>query len=69
VGRALTRKLAEVLQNRGFKSLLVWVLEGNPSMGFYERLGGVRETRRVIHLGGKDLPECSYGWPKMEELA
>ena len=40
IGRALLRVVAAVLQQRGFKSVGLWVLERNRSRGFYESCGG-----------------------------
>jgi len=40
VGKALFAESARKLQDRGCCSLLIWTLEGNPSRGFYEHLGG-----------------------------
>jgi L-amino acid N-acyltransferase YncA len=68
VGRAMTLRLSEELVRRGFRSMLVWVLEENPSKAFYERLGGVLEARKTICLRGKDLQELAFGWPVIEEL-
>jgi len=39
--------------------MIVWVLEQNPSVSFYERLGAVQIARKVINIGGADLQE----WP------
>src|SRR5690348_10756699 len=36
VGRTLVRKLADALRGKGYRSLIVWVLERNPSLGFYK---------------------------------
>jgi GNAT superfamily N-acetyltransferase len=68
VGREMTRTLTEELGRRGFRSLLVWVLEENPAREFYVRLGGVLEARKTITLGGKELQEVAYGWAALAEL-
>jgi GNAT superfamily N-acetyltransferase len=68
VGRDLVRRLSVGLREQGHRSLLVWVLEANPAVEFYERLGGVLEARKVISIGGSELPELAFGWPKLEEL-
>ena len=67
-GRALTRTLVEALQAGGFKSLLVWVLEQNPSAAFYRHLGGVQVTGKLIDIGEASLPEIAFGWPQLELL-
>ena len=47
--------MAAALQTKGYKRMLVWVLEQNPSAGFYQRLGAVPVGRRMIDLGGVEF--------------
>jgi len=68
VGRTLSLTLASALQTKGFTSMLVWVLEQNPSVPFYERLGAVQIARKVINIGGADLQELAFGWPSLDRL-
>jgi L-amino acid N-acyltransferase YncA len=68
VGRTLCITLASALQIDGFKSMLVWVLEQNPSVSFYERLGAVQIARKVINIGGVDLQDLALGWPSLDRL-
>jgi GNAT superfamily N-acetyltransferase len=68
VGRTLGLTLASALQTKGFTSMLVWVLEQNPSLSFYERLGAVQIARKVINIGGADLQELAFGWPSLDRL-
>ncbi|MCU1251695.1 MAG: GCN5-related N-acetyltransferase [Edaphobacter sp.] len=68
VGRILGLALASALQARGFTSMLVWVLEQNPSVSFYERLGAVQVARKIINIGGADLQELALGWPSLDRL-
>jgi GNAT superfamily N-acetyltransferase len=67
-GRSLTQAMAAALHRKGHKRLLVWVLEQNPSAGFYQHLGAVPVARRVIDLGGIELPELALGWPALDGL-
>jgi GNAT superfamily N-acetyltransferase len=67
-GRALTLAMASALHRKGYKRMLVWVLEQNPASGFYQRLGAVPVGRRMIELGGVDLPELALGWPVLDSL-
>ena len=48
--------------------MLVWVLEQNPSVSFYERRGAVQIARKVIDIGGADLQELAFGWPSLDRL-
>jgi L-amino acid N-acyltransferase YncA len=67
-GRTLCRTLVSALQIKGFTSMVVWVLEKNPSVSFYERLGAVQVARKVIDIGGADHQELAFGWPSLDRL-
>jgi ribosomal protein S18 acetylase RimI-like enzyme len=63
LGRALLRAAAKELVDRGFPSMIIWVLrENTPSRLFYERMGGkyVRDVER--ELQGVRITESGYGW-------
>jgi GNAT superfamily N-acetyltransferase len=68
VGRSLTQTLVRGLRAKGLGSLLVWVLEQNPSVGFYKHLGGVKVAQKSVQIGGVDLPEIALGWPRLDRL-
>ena len=68
-GRALVHQLASTLHSQGFQSMLVWVLEANPAVGFYQHLGAVQVTRQTIEIGGANLSELSFGWPSLQLLS
>jgi len=68
VGRTLGLTLASALQTSGFTSMIVWVLEQNPSVSFYEHLGAVQIARKIINIGGADLQELVLGWPSLDRL-
>lgn len=67
-GKLLLRKLAEALRARGFHSLIAWVLEKNPSVGFYLRVGGSAVAEKQIEIGGVPLRELAFGWADLDEL-
>jgi len=67
-GRALIRALAHALGEQGFQSMMVWVLEANPAVGFYQHLGAIPVTQKHIHIGGVDLPELALAWPAIQSL-
>jgi hypothetical protein len=48
--------------------MLVWVLEQNPSVSFYERLGAVQIARKIINIGGADLQELAFGWQSLDRF-
>jgi ribosomal protein S18 acetylase RimI-like enzyme len=68
VGKTLSLTLASALQAKGFTSMLVWVLEQNSSVSFYERLGAVQIARKIINIGGADLQELAFGWQSLNRL-
>jgi len=67
-GRRLSQALASDLYASGFKSMLVWVLEANPAVSFYKRLGGIPISQKLIEIGGVDLQELALGWPILDRL-
>lgn len=69
LGRRLVAAVAGALRERGCSSLMLWVLEGNPSRAFYERLGGRPVGRQTVTLDeGVTAVEVAYGWPDIEVL-
>jgi ribosomal protein S18 acetylase RimI-like enzyme len=67
-GAALVRRVAGALRERGFRSMVVWVLKANPARGFYERMGGELVGEQGIEIGGVALPEVAYGWREVRAL-
>ena len=70
IGRALLRAGAKELIERGFPSMIIWVLRENAaSRLFYERMGGrhVRDEER--ELEGVRITESGYGWDDIAPLA
>jgi L-amino acid N-acyltransferase YncA len=68
IGRMLVRKLVEVLDREDFHGLIIWVLEQNPSAGFYAHLGGAPVLEKEIEIGGAQLTEIAFGWPDIRGL-
>ncbi|HEX4487377.1 MAG TPA: GNAT family N-acetyltransferase [Terriglobales bacterium] len=67
-GTALIKQLAASLLSRDFKSMMVWVLEKNPSTNFYAKSGARVVTTKEIQIGGVTLSEVSYGWPDLAAI-
>ena len=67
-GRALTSAAACYLAAAGCRSMVVWVLAGNPACGFYERLGGRLVAREQRDLYGFKVDEVAYAWDCLEQL-
>ncbi len=66
-GRALFHSLAGALLAKGFTSMTVWVLEQNPAVGFYRRMGGLQVGQQKIEIGGVQLDEVAFGWPSLKD--
>ncbi|WP_419757826.1 N-acetyltransferase family protein [Acidisoma sp.] len=67
-GRGLIRAAAVDLAALGCRSVLVWVLSGNPSRWFYERLGGVRSIEGSVSVGGRLQPQTAFVWNPIDRL-
>ena len=62
------KRVVEHLEESGHNSMLVWVLEANPSRGFYEKMGGKKVDRKTLTISGKVLNEIAYGWEDIDLL-
>lgn len=60
IGRQLFEASAGELHAAGFRAMRCWVLHGNPAVGFYERLGGVRIATKTYAAEGAVVPEHCY---------
>ena len=68
-GRLLLRALFERLVKCGHQSSLLWVLQGNPSRFFYERLGGrFVASRRIEVWRGERVDAAAYGWSDLPSV-
>lgn len=61
-GRDLFEHMRHELRAMRFKAMSAWALEGNPAHKFYERMGGVKNSRQMLDIGGQDYPEIEYYW-------
>ncbi|MGB7876830.1 MAG: GNAT family N-acetyltransferase [Anaerolineales bacterium] len=68
LGTRLTHAVANHLAMNGFESMLVWVLDGNPSNQFYAALGGEYVSKKMINIGEQELTEVAYGWRNLHDL-
>ena len=59
-GRLLFDAGAKALREAGFTALRCWVLQGNPAIAFYERLGGVRVASKTFTVDGVAVKEHCY---------
>lgn len=68
IGRRLMRAMASHLASLGARNAHAWVLEGNPSRFFYERLGAKPVAREAITIGGRKLAQQSLAWDAIHTL-
>ena len=59
-GRLLFDAGANALRDAGFAAMRCWVLQGNPAVAFYERLGGVRVASKTFTVDGVAVEEHCY---------
>jgi GNAT superfamily N-acetyltransferase len=68
IGTALLHEVVTSLLSKGFRSMVVWVLEQNPAKHFYIHTGAELLTSKEIEIGGATLAEVAYGWPDLGSL-
>jgi GNAT superfamily N-acetyltransferase len=68
IGARMVAQIAGRLHERGFETMLVWVLRDNPSRAFYESLGGVYLREQALEMGSVVLAEVAYGWNDISSL-
>jgi GNAT superfamily N-acetyltransferase len=65
LGKGLLGAVAEALVRKDHASMLVWVLEQNPAVRFYEKNGAEYLMSKQIEIGGISLTERALGWPNL----
>ncbi|MGF2616120.1 GNAT family N-acetyltransferase [Rossellomorea vietnamensis] len=68
LGKSLVKPVISDLINRGIFSMVVIVLEKNPSKSFYESLHGKKIDTLTTEIAGKPLQESVYGWKDINQL-
>nr|WP_245339236.1 GNAT family N-acetyltransferase [Paenibacillus shirakamiensis] len=69
LGTLLLQKLAEEFMAQNYGSLMVWVLELNPAVQFYKKLGAVFIAKEQIQIGEDVVTEQAYGWTDIYDIA
>jgi len=68
-GRELIQTAMRGLRERGFTSMLLWVLKDNlPSRKFYEAVGGEYLREKPVEIGSQVLMEVAYGYKDLHAL-
>ena len=68
VGKLLVKSFTKRLMDEGFKSLIIWVLKGNPNYQFYENLGGQKNGEKIITIDGINYTEIAYTWDNLNHF-
>lgn len=68
IGTALVSTAARHCAQQGAKSLFAWVLSGNPSRKFYERLGAKAVETSSIWLDNRHYDQVAYLWDDIAAL-
>lgn len=66
LGKALLSVVVEALLQKGYKSMLVWVLEENPAVHFYKKAGAEFLMSKMVKIGDAELPESALGWADLK---
>jgi GNAT superfamily N-acetyltransferase len=69
MGKALLSAVVKALVQKGHRGMLVWVLEQNPAVRFYEKRGAQAVISKEIEIGGIQLTELALGWPDLLHLS
>jgi GNAT superfamily N-acetyltransferase len=68
VGRGLMAAVARDLAGAGCASAYCWVLSGNPSRYFYQRIGGRPAAQATVNVAGIAIPQTAYVWAPIDRL-
>jgi ribosomal protein S18 acetylase RimI-like enzyme len=69
IGRRLVEATVNELFRKNYQSMLLWVMNANPSKGFYERFSPERIAEDVYTIEGTDHQETAFGWRDLPKLA
>ena len=62
IGLKLVKLIVEHLLENDIRSMVVWVLKGNPNCKFYDILGGNYVGQKMIEIAAINYVEIAYGW-------
>ncbi|MFL1673036.1 GNAT family N-acetyltransferase [Paenibacillus dendritiformis] len=67
LGRNLFGRMAAEMRARGRTKLHLWVLEGNPAIAFYEKMGGRARHTKEIQIGEDRHTEIAMVWDQVRQ--
>ena len=68
IGERLLKPIIDQLQQQNIFTMIVFVLEENPSRKFYEFLGAEKIDSVQMELSGKTFNEIVYGWNDISKI-
>lgn len=67
IGRELLRMYFEEMKKKGFKKAYLWVLKDNPTVKFYEKMGGVHNGHtKEAEIAGNKMTELCFVWEDLD---
>lgn len=69
IGRRLVEAVADELMQKNYQSMLLWVMNANPSKGFYERFSPEKIAEDVYTIEGTGHQETALGWRDLPKLS
>ena len=67
IGFQLIEKFINEMKSRGFNKAYLWVLEGNPTTRFYEKVGGKYAGHsKEDTIAGQKMTELCYVWDNLD---
>lgn len=67
IGFQLLKQYFDTHLDKGYSKGYLWVLEGNPTIKFYEKVGGKYEGQvKIEEIAGKDVREIMYEWENIK---
>ncbi|WP_077324690.1 GNAT family N-acetyltransferase [Virgibacillus siamensis] len=68
IGKRLTQAVVDSLLKEGYQAMVIWVLEKNPAVHFYEAIGGQPLGEDELEIDGAKLKEIAYGWQDLQQF-
>ncbi|MBY0413180.1 MAG: GNAT family N-acetyltransferase [Bdellovibrionales bacterium] len=67
IGFELLKKSFEAFEYRGYSKAYLWVLEGNPTIKFYEKTGGIHKGHIMEEtVAGQLMNELCFTWDSLD---
>ncbi|MHA1398455.1 MAG: GNAT family N-acetyltransferase [Candidatus Heimdallarchaeaceae archaeon] len=68
IGTKLVEKMVEFFITKNCKTMIIWVLKGNPYSRFYGKLGGIKKEKKVEEYWGKKYTIEGFVWDNIEKI-